>query len=537
MPKIERVFLSVVLVLSALSLSAAADELTSAQIDQTSRAVVRIVAERNGVEVATGSGTLVTADGTIYTNRHVIEDATDYVIELLDDPNELPVPRFRARLTGYSMDIDFAILQIDRTVDGEAISEELALPFIPSRDTEASRGDAIFVFGYPGISDGYLTFTEGTITTIRNGVMNDERIPVWFQTDAQISPGNSGGLVVNEDGEMLGLPTSVISEDRTGGRLGGILPMSAVQVAMAQGLEEDPSRIDSARSGPIIEGGELDFNQEPGFGTAELAAGFTPDPLRVAMVSGGQVAVEYLGGDCTGYAAVAPDYRVNWSGSSSEFRVFFSATAGGDTTLLINRPDGSWVCNDDAEGGLDPMIVLPEPMEGQYDIWVGSYEAGAYVPGELYVTELDLQPGSVQASELDFSAEPFYGTVSLEAGFIPDPRMIDMEAGGSTDVSYLGSECVGYAASSPDVRLMWSGSSPTLNFFFEPSDGGDTSLIVNLPDGSWRCNDDWSGETLNPMIQVSNPAAGQYDIWVGTYEAGPTIPGRLGITERNPSQE
>jgi len=523
----------VTLLLVALPLPAAANELTSEQIDQTSRAVVRIVTERSGQPVSTGSGTLVSSDGRIYTNRHVIEDGDDYIVEVLDDPNERPIPRFRASLTGYSMDVDFAVLQIDRSLEGDALPTELSLPFLAVDTADTNRGDSIFVFGYPGISDGYLAFTEGTVTTIRNGLMNDVRIPVWFQTDAQISPGNSGGLVVNERGEMVGIPTSVISEGQTGGRLGGVLPVTAVRATVAQGLEQDPGRMASARSAPVIEGGRLDFNQDPTFETAALGALFSPDPYRVEMVSGGEVAVDYLGGGCTGFAAVAPDFRLNWTGQSEELRFLFSASNGGDTTLLINRPDGSWVCNDDSDGSLDPMVVLANPGEGQYDIWVGSYEAGAYVAGELYVTERDLQPVAVRPSELNVSADPFYGSLSLTAGFTPDPRVIEMAAGGSTNVAYLGSDCAGFAAQAPDVRLQWNGAGSALSVFFQPSEAGDASLIVNLPDGSWLCNDDWSDDSLNPMIRIESASSGQYDIWVGTYEAGPTIPGRLSITERS----
>jgi serine protease Do len=450
---------------------------------------------------------------------------------LIDDLNERPVPVFRARLIGYSMDVDFAILQIDRWLSGEPVPADLSLPFLPRQNTEANRGDSIFVFGYPGIGDGYLTFTEGTVTTIRNGIIDEARIPVWFQTDAQISPGNSGGLVVNERGEMIGIPTAVISEERTGGRLGGILPVNAVQAAVAQGLEQDLARIASATSAPVIEGGQLDFTQDPTFGLEALSAGFSPDPYRLEMVSGGEVAVEYLGAGCAGFAAVSPDFRLNWTGRSAQLRFFFSTSGGGDTTLLVNQPDGSWLCNDDSEGSLDPMIALSDPAEGQYDIWVGSYEAGAFVAGELFVTELDLAPVSVQPSELDISADPFYGTLSLATGFTPAPRQIDMAAGGNIDVSYLGQECAGYAAQAPDVRLEWSGDDSSLALFFTPAEGGDTSLIVNLPDGSWRCNDDWSESSLDPMIRIDNAASGQYDIWVGTYEPGPAIPGRLGISQ------
>jgi serine protease Do len=517
--------------LSALPQSSSANDLTTEQIEQISRTVVRIVALQNGEPFATGSGTLISQDGVIFTNRHVIEGANDYLIELIDDPNELPVPMFLASLIGYSMNLDFAVLQIDRAVDGAPVSaDSLSLPFLPSRSADVSRGDPIFVFGYPGIGDGYLAFTEGTITTIRNGMMNDARMPVWYQTDAQISPGNSGGLAVNERGEMIGIPTEVYTEERTLGRLGGLLPVTAAQEAVSQGLEQDLARIDSATAAPVIEGGQLDFTQDPAFDNVALSAGFSPDPYSVEMVSGGEVAVGYLGGDCTGYAAVAPDFRLNWAGSSSELRFFFTASDGGDTTLLVNQPDGTWLCNDDSGDSLDPMIALANPAEGQYDIWVGSYDAGAYVPGALHVTELDLQPSSVSSGELDLSADPLYGALNLSSGFSPNPGVIEMEAGGSVDVSYLGNGCAGFAAEAPDVRLQWNGSTNQLSFAFSAEQGGDTSLIVNLPDGSWICDDD-SGGNYDPLIALGNPMSGQYDIWVGTYEQGPTLAGRLTIAE------
>jgi hypothetical protein len=58
---------------------------------------------------------------------------------------------------------------------------------------------------------------------------------VWYQTDAEISPGNSGGLAVNQAGQALGIPTAVLSEEETGGRLGGILPFVAINAAIASG--------------------------------------------------------------------------------------------------------------------------------------------------------------------------------------------------------------------------------------------------------------------------------------------------------------
>ena len=522
-------FLAAGLVALAGNASAQTD-LASDDIDRIARAVVRIVALQAGQEVSSGSGTVVDPSGLIYTNRHVVEGAEDFRVEILEDPNELPVPRYRARVVGYSMDVDFALLQIDRDDREQSIAaDRIDVSFLASVADEAHRGDGIFVFGYPGIGDGYLAFTEGTVTTIRNGTMNDRRLPVWYQTDAQLAPGNSGGLAVNASGEIVGIPTMVRTEEQTGGRLGGILSINAVRAALDGGLETDLSQIAAATIAPVIEGGTLDLDEVPTFGSEVLSAGFTRDPYSLEMVSGGEVAAGYLGGECTGYAAVPPDFRMTWSGNSSELRIFFAAHDGGDTTLLVNLPDGSWICNDDATGTVDPMVVLPNPSQGRYDVWVGSYDAGAFVPGNLHVTERNLDPVSLGPAELDYTADPHFGSVELQAGFEPDPNVSEILGGGDVDASYLGGGCVGYAAQAPDVRLDWGGASDELRIFFKADAGEDTALLVNLPDGTWVCND--HADSLDPLIVLENPAEGQYDIWVGSYERGQFISGSLNITE------
>jgi serine protease Do len=84
------------------------------------------------------------------------------------------------------------------------------------------------------------------------------------------------------------------------------------------------------------------------------------------------------------------------------------------------------------------------------------------------------------------------------------------------------------------VRLNWSGTSQQLRIFFEATTtGGDTTLIVNDPTGAWHCNDDASGNTLNPLVVLTQPRAGQYDIWVGSYSMGEGITGTLYISETN----
>ena len=58
----------------------------------------------------------------------------------------------------------------------------------------------------------------------------------------------------------------------------------------------------------------------------------------------------------------------------------------------MNTAGGRWVCNDDSYGGANPTVNIPGATRGQYDIWVGSYQAGAAARGRLHITELDRHP-------------------------------------------------------------------------------------------------------------------------------------------------
>ena len=134
----------------------------------------------------------------------------------------------------------------------------------------------------------------------------------------------------------------------------------------------------------------------------------------------------------------------------------------------------------------------------------------------------------------DVGGDPHFGTVTLSAGFTPDPHELFVSGGGYTDVraADLGDGCRGFVSSEPDVRLFWRGGGTRLQIYFDASAyEGDPTLVVNLPDGSWACDDD-SGDGLNPNLTIFGPAAGRYEIWVGTYEEGEgLVDGRLGISE------
>jgi len=134
----------------------------------------------------------------------------------------------------------------------------------------------------------------------------------------------------------------------------------------------------------------------PTFGTYTIASGFTPDPVSYTLTAGGTEAASNLqtaaGTPCfAGNIAATPDVRVNYTSGAFPLR-FYVSNPGTDTTIAVNAPDGSWHCNDDTVG-LQPVIDFPTPLSGQYDIFVGTFAAGAYPEVQLYVTELPAANG------------------------------------------------------------------------------------------------------------------------------------------------
>lgn len=152
-----------------------------------------------------------------------------------------------------------------------------------------------------------------------------------------------------------------------------------------------------------------------------------------------------------------------------------------------------------------------------------------HILAALLVLTLVIAGAAVQAQgNLDPLAEPTFGSTDLGFGFLPDPFEIELASGGFVDASEAVSEsCWGYIASVPDFRINWSGEGGDLRIFFVGD--GDTTLIINDPSGGWHCNDDF--DDMNPLVGFENSAAGQYDIWVGSFEVDTNVFGTLYVTE------
>jgi len=124
------------------------------------------------------------------------------------------------------------------------------------------------------------------------------------------------------------------------------------------------------------------------FGSRTVTPGFVPDPIQIAVTSGGAIDASRLGlgPTCRGFVTRQPDFIVRLTGATSNLRLY--VTAPGDTTLLVNDAAGRWTCNDDSYGGTNPTVDLTDARAGQYDVWVGSYRDGEQIRGALHITEL-----------------------------------------------------------------------------------------------------------------------------------------------------
>lgn len=215
-------------------------ELTSEEIESIALAsvVVEALVEEEGELVPAwwGSGTVLTPDGLILTNAHVVMGADALVISLISRTDRPPIPTYYAEPSEVNNVLDLALVQITTDLDGNSVERTgLRLPRVPRGDSDAvALGEEVHVLGYPGVGGVTVTFTEGAVSGFESEDLGgDQPERVWIKTDAEIAPGNSGGTAVDERGLLVGIPTFV-QVDETAGRISRLRPVNLVSYLTRQ---------------------------------------------------------------------------------------------------------------------------------------------------------------------------------------------------------------------------------------------------------------------------------------------------------------
>lgn len=165
-----------------------------------------------------GSGVIVDArNGYIITNAHVVENAEDITVTLLDER------QLKAKILGADKPSDVAVLQI----------QAKGLVDMPLADSsKAEVGDFVFAIGNPFALSH--TVTSGIISALGRSDNNPESYQDFIQTDAPINPGNSGGALVNLQGQLVGVNTAIFSGSGGNIGIGFAIPSNMVKAVMTQ---------------------------------------------------------------------------------------------------------------------------------------------------------------------------------------------------------------------------------------------------------------------------------------------------------------
>jgi len=172
-------------------------------------------------EKSLGSGVIVSPEGYILTNNHVVDSATDVRVTLSDKRE------FQARVIGTDPETDIAVLKIEAS----SLS-----PITIGDSSKAEVGDSALAIGDPfGVGQ---TVTKGIVSATGRGNLGIEAYEDFIQTDAPINPGNSGGALINDRGELIGINTAIITHGSGGNQgIGFAIPANLARQVMEEILK------------------------------------------------------------------------------------------------------------------------------------------------------------------------------------------------------------------------------------------------------------------------------------------------------------
>ena len=242
-----------------------------------------------GAEQSLGSGFILSEDGYILTNQHVVSDAKEVTVRL-SDHRQLP-----AQVVGSDERADIALLKIDAK----------GLPAVKLADMSKTRvGEWVLAIGSPFGFD--YSVTAGIISAKGRNLDTEQYVP-FIQTDAAINPGNSGGPLFNLKGEVVGVNSQIYSQ--TGGFMGVAFAIP-IDIASKVARElKDKGKVTRGWLGVVVQ--EVDRNLAKSFNLPKpegaLVAKVLPDsPALQAGLKAGDVLLKYNGAELVSSRSLPP---------------------------------------------------------------------------------------------------------------------------------------------------------------------------------------------------------------------------------------
>ena len=244
---------------------------------------------------------------------------------------------------------------------------------------------------------------------------------------------------------------------------------------------------------------------DPVSGTLTLDPSTGPQRFDTSIAAGGDIEADSLGRDCAGDIADAPSLRLHYGAGGDTLRII--AMSNTDTSLAIQTPSGDWLCNDDAMGGLDPILSLTSAPEGEYNIWVGRVSSfwgnGDSEPVELSILSID---GAVPLPQY----LPTNANLTLAPGFQPSEFGVVGYANGAVRPPAWDNRCGAAASELPTLHLEYEGQGSGLAI--RAISAEDLTLLIRTPSGEFVCNDELE---RTDFVSLASAQAGQYTVWVG----------------------
>jgi len=282
-----------------------------------------------------GSGVIVTPDGYIVTNNHVVDGADTVKVSMQDNRE------FTAKVVGKDADSDVAVLKIEAS----------GLPYVPFGNSDTVQvGDIVLAMGNPfGIGQ---TVTMGIVgATHRNTREGIEKYEDFIQTDASINPGNSGGALVSIKGELIGINTAIIS--RSGGNqgVGFAIPAKTASNVMDQLIKH--GKVSRGRMGVTIQPVNAAISKQFGFkgtGGALISDVEEASPADKAGLKSGDIITEVNGARVTDSADLRVRIAAMNPGTTAKVKIFRD---GSDRDVNVTL--GSQAAEEVASNGSGPV--------------------------------------------------------------------------------------------------------------------------------------------------------------------------------------